>query len=147
MAEAKGLFGKPKAAGASSQKPLKTADTTSMSNLSTRMRILEERLFNIQKKMQVREENLLESNKEYTSEIKSLTREVAELKEQLMAMKDELENIADELEGKANESDFLVFKKYIELWKPVNFITQRDVERVVKEALNKFKYSEDGEGQ
>jgi len=133
-----GLFGKP-APDKTSAESLTRREAGNVSSLNTRMRILEERLFNIQKKLHVRDENMLETNKEFSAEIKEFNKGLSELKTTVAALKEELRNLVDELDSKASESEFMVYKKYLELWRPVNFVTQGDVERLVEKALAKQK--------
>jgi len=132
QAKSGGLFGKPKEGSVSAGK---IADMNSVGNLTRRLRIVEERLQNIQRKHQITEENMIKTHKELKNDLNLLSKELSTLKSQFLEFRDKLERISDELDTKANESEFLVFKKYLELWRPVNFVTQADVERIVKQTL------------
>jgi hypothetical protein len=126
-----GLFGRPKQPVQSPVRP----QSQNANSLNTRMRVLEERLFNLQKKFHVRDENMLDTNKTVGSDLKTLNRELGELKTQVSDLKEQVRIVADELSSKANESEFLVLKKYLELWRPLNFVTAADVQRLVEKSL------------
>ena len=44
--------------------------------------------------------------------------------------------IIKELRQTAGIEEMMTLKKYIEYWNPLNFVTQRDVERIVESKLN-----------
>ena len=67
--------------------------------------------------------------------VKLLTDEVSELKSQLSEIKDEMKLIISELKATAKKEDVEMLDKYINLWEPLNFVTQRDVDIIVKRAL------------
>ena len=132
-----GLFGKPKPQGEAGIEERATIDAANVTNLSRRVRVMEERFFNIQKQQQVNEESLLELSRGSANELKIIGKELTELKSQFIELRDKLERMSEQLETKASDSEFLVFKKYLELWRPVNFVTASEMERAIQEALGK----------
>jgi hypothetical protein len=134
MSESKGLFGKK--SPSVEEQPL--IDNSSSGNLNRRMRVVEERFLCIQKKQQVTEENMMETSKDVEASIKSLTEEVALLQEKFSEIRDRLQDFSEQLDTKASENEFLVFKKYLELWKPVNFVTVQGVETMIDQKLKKL---------
>ena len=44
--------------------------------------------------------------------------------------------IIKELKITAGKEELMTLKKYIDFWNPMNFVTQRDVERVVEEKMS-----------
>ena len=50
--------------------------------------------------------------------------------------------IIKELKLTAGKEEVLILKKYIDLWNPMNFATQRDVERLVEEKISQLKTEE-----
>ncbi|RLE43738.1 hypothetical protein DRJ48_00140, partial [Candidatus Woesearchaeota archaeon] len=92
MEQPKGLFGKPKGGSLSgSAGTTPPIDASTLANLNRRMRMLEERVFNLQRKQQVTEENLVETTKDFGSEIKMLNQELAEVKSNFIDLRDRLE--------------------------------------------------------
>ena len=112
-------------------------DPMVLSNQSRRMRIVEERVLNLNKKVDVVEENILVFEKETRLQINELSKNLGEMKNEFLKMRDRFSKISTEVEKKASESEFLVFKKYLEMWKPVTFVSRMEVEEIVKEHLNK----------
>ncbi|MBS3137809.1 hypothetical protein J4232_05215 [Candidatus Woesearchaeota archaeon] len=102
---------------------------------SGRMRVIEERYSSLRKILQVTEQNALKTNKDVHESVKLLTDEVSELKSQLSEIKDEMKLIISELKATAKKEDVEMLDKYINLWEPLNFVTQRDVDIIVKRAL------------
>jgi hypothetical protein len=134
---ANALFGK----NPDSQKKDDFADirneNIAVSNLTRRMRILEERIYSLQKKFSVTEKNMIDSNKSNLTETKLLDEEVSDIKTTLIDIKEKMSKVIEELENKADADEFLVFKKYLEIWRPINFVTKTDVDNMIKSALKK----------
>ncbi len=131
------LFGKPQEKNLNVENTEKEVESVAISNITRRLRVLEERIYNLQKKLQVTEKGLIETSKSSFDEIKLLNSEVAELKATMSEIKDKINKIIEELENKANQNEFLVFKKYLELWRPVNFVTKSQVEAMIRDAIKR----------
>jgi predicted nucleic acid-binding Zn-ribbon protein len=138
------LFGKPKEEKKAKNINLeeRQAETSAVSNLVRRVRILEERIYNLQRKFQLNGKSIIETSKTSIDGVKLLNVEVAEIKKEMSVVKEKMEKVIQELGNKANLDEFLVFKKYLELWKPVNFVTKNEVNLMIEDALKeKFKKS------
>ncbi|MGB9749068.1 MAG: hypothetical protein ACP5OZ_04980 [Candidatus Woesearchaeota archaeon] len=107
------------------------------SNISRRVRMLEERYTKIQNRLHLTEENMLDSNKKLSVEIKTITSELDEIKQEINEIKDRIILIVKELKLSAKKDDVNVLKKYIDLWEPLKFVTREDVEKIIKEYLGK----------
>ena len=116
-----------------------TADVMELSEVvrdtSGRIRVIEERYSNLRKILQVNEQNTLKISRDLKSEVKMLSDEVIEIKTLLSDMKDELKLVISELKVSAKKEDVTVLEKYINLWEPLNFVTQRDVDSIVRRAV------------
>ena len=116
-----------------------TTDVMEMSEVvrdtSGRIRVIEERYSNLRKILQVNEQNTLKISRDLKSEVKMLSDEVIEIKTLLSDMKDELKLVISELKVSAKKEDVTVLEKYINLWEPLNFVTQRDVDSIVRRAV------------
>ncbi len=134
MTESKTLFGKKPTV---EEKP--EIDNSISNNINRRIRVLEERFQNLAKKQQVTEENMLETNKDHETQLKRLTQEVEDLSKKYLALRDRLQDMGHEIDSKAAQQEFLVVKKYLELWKPVNFVSEQTVERLINEKLKAKK--------
>ncbi|MEM2121409.1 MAG: hypothetical protein QXU20_01985 [Candidatus Woesearchaeota archaeon] len=107
------------------------------SNISRRVRMLEERYTKIQNRLHLTEENMLEFNKKMSVEIKTITSELDEMKHEINEIKDRILLIVKELKLCAKKDDVNVLKKYIELWEPLKFVTREDVEKMIREQFGK----------
>ncbi|MFT4297995.1 MAG: hypothetical protein ACMXX5_02280 [Candidatus Woesearchaeota archaeon] len=106
-----------------------------IAGLIRRMRINEERAMNLRKKTQVIEHNMLINQKKLISELKFLNNEINDLKLNFEELKVKMIQLSQQLETMAKKEDFHVLERYISMWEPVNFVTRREVERIVQEKI------------
>jgi hypothetical protein len=110
-----------------------------ISNLSTRLRVLEERSSNIRKKHQLVEQNMLSHRKRFTEEADLLKEEIDEIKRTIREVETKIIMIIKELRLSSKKEDVDIIKKYVEMWEPVNFVTQNQVEKIVREIIEEEK--------
>jgi predicted nucleic acid-binding Zn-ribbon protein len=110
-----------------------------ISNISRRLRVVEERNTNMQNRMSIIEQNMLSRHKQVTSEIKTLISENNELKKDISELKDRVLMLVKELQMSAKKEEITILKKYMELWEPANFVTHNEVQELIEEALNNRK--------
>lgn len=106
-----------------------------ITNLSTRLKVLEERTTNMKKKDQIIEQNMLSSRKKYSDEVEILKEEIDEMKKIIKEIENKVILLIKELRMSAKKEDVNVIKRYLELWEPVKFVTQNQVEKIVKEFI------------
>ena len=111
--------------------------TTDMNTLSRRLRLLEESVTNLRRFFQVTEENIIAKNKHYSAEIKTLTSDINEIRKEIQELKDKLLLVIREFQTVARKEDVKVLEKYINLWNPIKFVTQNEVEQIINEVLEK----------
>jgi len=126
------LFGKPKTPPGPSPEII-----TQLNSLNSRLRVLEERNSNLNRKIEVIEANMLRTQKHVDTEIKTINSDVSEIRRQLEALQDKVDLIIRELKTFASRDDMEVLKKYIDMWEPMNFATKSEVQKIVKEMLEK----------
>lgn len=108
-----------------------------MSNLNQRLRILEERYTNLQRKTQVTDQNLLSNNRKFNQEIKTINSDINDIKASISEIDEKLKQIIKELQASARKEDMDVLNRYIDLWDPSNFITRAEVEKIIDELKGK----------
>lgn len=112
----------------------------SIGEFERRLRALEEKYSNLERRSQVTEENMLSSNRKVKAEIKLGSGEISELKAQMADINEKIKALVRELQGSAKAEDVDVIRKYLNLIEPLGFVTQNEVERIVQqkveEALN-----------
>ena len=124
------LFGKPKP----KQESQETIGLTEQINsLSGRLRMLEERINNLNRKVEVDESNMLENQKRVNVEFKTLSSEIVEVKRAIEEIKETIEMITREMPNLAAKDELDVLKKYIEMWEPMNFVTRDELDKLLKE--------------
>jgi len=108
-------------------------------DLGRRLRVIEERFVNLRRKTQLTEQNMLSSNKRFSTEIKTLNAEINDIKSSLNDITYKLSMVLGELKKMASKNDLKVLDKYLDYWEPLNFLRRDEAEALVKEALEKIK--------
>ena len=103
--------------------------------IDRRLRIIESRNTDLDRKVQVTDKNMLGVRKRFVREIKTIDSDILEIKRHINELKHQIDLIANELKTCARKEDLDALSKYIELWEPVNFVTREEVEKIVKDAL------------
>ena len=110
-----------------------------VSEISRRLRILEERYTNIRNRIQVMDQNMLLHNKKQTTDIKTIDSDISDLKKEINDINEKISLIVKELNDSAKKEDIEVLQKYINLWDPMNFVTRKEVEKLIKEIIGMNK--------
>ncbi|TKJ17569.1 hypothetical protein CEE44_03480 [Candidatus Woesearchaeota archaeon B3_Woes] len=105
--------------------------------ISRRLQVMEEGLSNLRKKILVNEQNDLSRHKKILLEEKTTLEEIKDVKKEIDAIKITIKEVISELKNSARKSDVDVFKRYIDMWNPVNFVTENTVEKMIDEKLGK----------
>ncbi len=115
------------------------ADSSSLNRnigeIERRLRALEEKYSNLERRSQVTEENMLSGNRKMKTEIKMNSEELSELKAQIADANEKIKAVVRELQGFARTEDVDVIRKYLNLLEPLGFVTQSEVDRIVKQAV------------
>jgi len=112
----------------SSQDPYST-----ISNLNTRVRILEGRYNLSRERMLVINQNLIDHYKFLQGEMKSINEDMKEIKEALETLRTTMKQIVNEMQFFARKEQIKVLEKYINFWNPINFVTEEEVKNLIKE--------------
>ena len=114
-----------------------------MNSVTRRLRVLEERYTNLGSKNQLTDQNMLSHSKKTYTEIKDINLEITAIKSELARLKDTIRLIVADLRDCARREDIEVLEKYLKLWEPVRFVTQSQVERIVRDVLESAGKDED----
>lgn len=109
----------------------------SLNTLERRLRVLEESFTNMRRSLQVTEQNILNKNKGFSSDIRTLTSEFDDLRKEIADIKEKIVLIIKDMEDSAKINDVKVLEKYINMWNPIKFVTQKEVEQIIDEKLKK----------
>jgi len=108
-----------------------------INSLGRRLRLLESRHTDLNRKMQVTETNMLNERKRFITETKTLNSDIIEVKKDIEGVKNKMDLIVNDLKNFAAKDEIETLKKYIEFWEPVNFVTRNEVEKIIEEKLGK----------
>ncbi|MBI2654119.1 hypothetical protein HYX02_04885 [Candidatus Woesearchaeota archaeon] len=111
--------------------------TEDVSSLSRRLRLLEEGFTNLRRFFQVTEQNVIAKNKHFSAEIKTINSDIMEIRKEMQEIRDKLMLVIRELQTVARKEEVKVLEKYINLWNPIRFVTQNEVEQIINEVLEK----------
>lgn len=104
-------------------------------SLTARLRIMEERSSNTRRKIQLIEQDILSERKKSVQEFQATIKDMTEIKKEIDLLKSKLVLVIKELKLSAKREDVLVLQKYLNLWEPVHFVTQNEVEKMVARAV------------
>jgi len=108
-------------------------DTTkNIAEISSSIRILEDRYLNLRKKSQITDQHLIDLQKEYFKEKKHINQDLTEIKIKLQDLIIELNIIRGELKDIVKEKDIKVINTYLDFWEPIQFVTRTEVEKLIK---------------
>lgn len=126
-------FGKPE----QQQGPDLGSVTNDINSLSRRLRLMEEGFTNLRRFLQVTEDNIIARNKHYSAELKTINSEITEVRKELQELRDKLSLVIKELQTVARKDEVKVLEKYINLWNPIKFVSQNEIEGIINEVLDK----------
>ena len=126
------LFGKK-------EEPPKGPDVTEflehVNSIDRRLRTLESRYNDLNRKIQFMDKNNTAEKKRIFTEIKAADEINLEQKKDITTMQDTLKRIIAEFKNFAPIEDVKTLQKYIDLWEPVKFVTRNEVMDIVKDAV------------
>jgi len=114
-------------------KPDSDEVTKTISEVASSIRILEDRYLNLRKKSQLTDQNFMELQKEYFKEKKHLNQELLEAKIKIQELTDDLHVMKGELKDTAKQKDLKVLNTYLDLWEPMQFVTRKEIEQLLKQ--------------
>ena len=103
-----------------------------ISDVDRRIRILEERYSNLRKKINLTDQNLLESERGYLKELRELNDEVMEMKHSVNDFQEKIMIFNSEMQSCASKVDLKVIEKYLNLWSPSMFVTRRELREFLR---------------
>ncbi len=99
------------------------------------VKALEMKVNNLLREVNIIKNDFMKKNVSLRKEMKSLNEDMLEVKRNSESTVQKIDLIIKELKKTAGVEEVEVLKKYVDFWNPINFVTQRDVERVVETKL------------
>ena len=103
--------------------------------IANRLRVLEAKQNLLSEKLLIMNQNMIEEYKKTQKDLKRFHTETIELKKDLTSLKNIVKHLTEEAGKFAKQSDFKVLEKYIKLWNPMTFVTEKDVQTLIQKAL------------
>ncbi len=120
-------------------KPAEAQPSLEAAKLYVWIKALEGKVNNLLREVDVLKNDFTRKQGEARKEIKTMNDDFMELRHQQEGVVQKMDLIVKELRKTAGMEEVMTMKKYLELWSPLNFVTQRDVERVVESKLMERK--------
>ncbi|MAG50545.1 hypothetical protein CL621_02810 [archaeon] len=122
------------------QDPSSTINQPSMMNeLISRIRILERSHQNSREKILLINQNMIEEYKDIIEEMRSIKTEVKETKKDILKMQETFKKFIDEMNSFVRKEEIKVLEKYINMWNPMNFVTEEEVLNLIKKKRKNVK--------
>ena len=100
-----------------------------MVKLFTWVKSLETKINSLTREFELIKNEALRTQSHMRTEIKHVTDSVVEIKHAQEKVQQTVDLLIKEIKQTAGSSDVEVLKKYIEYWNPINFVTQKDLDR------------------
>ncbi|MDD3263596.1 MAG: hypothetical protein PHT94_01735 [Candidatus Nanoarchaeia archaeon] len=102
-----------------------------------RVRILEEKFNNLQKKISLMDKVSLDNQKSNKEEVSKINSSIYSIQRGVTKLNDNVHIIISDLKETAKLQDLEELEKYIDMWQPCNFVTNNDVESIIKRIVEK----------
>lgn len=106
-----------------------------ISNLTRRLKLIEERFISLKSKSTMLEESEMDEKKIVEKEVKDLGTQIKDIKLSVSQIKDDVLLIIKELQTLAKKDKVDMLEKYIEIWSPINYVSQNEVSKMVKDMI------------
>lgn len=107
--------------------------TKKLSELSERIRIMEQKLSTTRGKIQVVDENMLMKTRDLRDDMNKISIESKVMKRSVVEMNDAIQHLVKMVSESAKNRDLKVLEKYINMIDPTRFLTKKDVISIVQE--------------
>ncbi len=96
---------------------------------------LESKVNNLVREMDLLKNSSIKKAEEMKRELKMMNEELLAIKSEQQKTGEKMDLIIKELKQTAGIEELMVLKKYVDLWNPMNFVTQRDLDRALNAKL------------
>jgi hypothetical protein len=103
-----------------------------ISDLDRRLRILEERYGNLRKKIQLTDQNVIESERSFGKEVRAFGSDILELKRSIYDFDEKVVMFGSEMDNVAQKTDLKIIEKYLAMWDPKMFVTRTELREYLK---------------
>lgn len=108
-------------------------------SIQRRIRLVEERFEGLSKRVEVLEQNDLSHFRRIKKQISDLEKDIGFVKSTIKDLNDTIKMMIEEFKGFAKKGDVSEVQKYVELFNPLKFVTEDEVNAVVERKLDEKK--------
>lgn len=112
-------------------------------DMNARVRDLEGKYNLMRDRVLLINQNMIEEYKKTVNEIRVVNSDVKDIKKEIFQIKETLRHLIQEIDFFARKEDVKLLEKYINLWNPMNFTTEKEVVRIVQEEISKSRKREE----
>ncbi len=107
-----------------------------LNDLNARIRVLENKYSLFGERLLIVNQNMIEEYKKLLRNLKTVEDDLKEIKKDLFNVKEIVSGLTKEMGFFARKDNLQVLEKYINLWNPMNFVTEKDVINLIKRSEN-----------
>src|SRR3989344_5074688 len=99
---------------------------------------LESKVNNLLREVGVLKNDFIKRANQLSKEFKTTSDDLLEVRHEQEKMNQKMTLIINELKQTAGAEEVMTLKKYVEFWNPLNFVTQKDLEKAVESKLQAY---------
>ena len=107
-----------------------------LSDIVNRIRSLESKYNILGERLLIVNQNMISQFKKNSIEFKTINSDLKEIQSELFKSKETMIDLTKEMQFFATKEDFKVLEKYINLWDPMKFVSEKDLENAIKKLKN-----------
>jgi len=100
---------------------------------------LEGKANNLLREVNVLKNDFIKRANQLNKDFKTLSDDLVEIRHEQEKMNQKMTLIINELKQTAGAEEVITLKKYLEFWNPLNFVTQKDLEKAIESKLSELK--------
>lgn len=105
------------------------------SALASRLRVIEEQLSIIRSHLELVDSSMLEKHKVVVKELREMEQSNRDMRADIVKVSDLIERTIKRLEGLATKEEVKVLERYIELMKPMNYMTRDEAKSMMQKII------------
>ena len=100
-----------------------------------RVRDIENKVLILRDRIFVTDKNMIEEYRSINLQLRNINNEVKGIKADLTKIKQTIKHMIIEVEVFARKDDLKVLERYINLWNPLHFMTEKEVKQLIEKSL------------
>ncbi len=113
-----------------------------LADMNNRVRTLESKYNLFGERVLIINQNMIEEYKKILKEIKAINTDLQKMKLEITEMKSVVKNIVVEMDLFAKKDQVKVLEKYLDLWSPMNFVTEEQLTQLIDQKMGKTREKE-----